>query len=253
MSCRLERTTLGKSRLLMRACSLNASGLVSVPLQRKAKTGEVSVHEGARGVMRNSSHGCPDGCANIYAYKDRSIGERKEEGDSENQLRPGQLQSRFSQLIEEQAKASTFKKRTAHDGLEVLTRAKKKQVQKAAGKAKAKAKTKAKGKAKASGKTRHRPVQVLKPQAANRVKEMRSSRLVLAGWQDVKTRATSTHNDDASISVKDTHRIYDKLEQRLSASMITIYTDEDVAGVKNVDQESVREAHQMIAELAGEG
>ena len=76
--------------------------------------------------MRNSSHGCPDGCAKIYAYKDRSIGERKEEGDSENQLRPGQLQSRFSQLIAEQAKASTFKKRTAHDGLEVLTRAKKK-------------------------------------------------------------------------------------------------------------------------------
>ena len=163
----------------------------------KRKTWEVSVHEGARGVMRNSSHGCPDGCANIYAYKDRSIGERKEEGDSENQLRPGQLQSRFSQLIEEQAKASTFKKRTAHHGLEVSTRAKKKpalttvaeegsdsgkpeledeedpesesqnggqlaQVQKAAGKAKAKAKTNAKGKAKAKGKTRVRSRQKTK-------------------------------------------------------------------------------------------
>ena len=30
------------------------------------------------------------------------------------------------ELMEEQAKASTFKKRTAHDGLEVLTRARKK-------------------------------------------------------------------------------------------------------------------------------
>ena len=47
-------------------------------VKRKAKTGEVPVHEGARGVMRNSSHGCPDGCANIYAYKDRDMGERKE-------------------------------------------------------------------------------------------------------------------------------------------------------------------------------
>ena len=122
--------------------------------------------------MRNSSHGCPDGCAKIYAYIDRNMGERKEEGDSQNQLRPGQLQSRFSQLIEEQAKASTFKKRTADDGLEVLTPAKKKQVQKAAGKARAKAKTKAKGKSKAMGKTRQRPVQVLKPQAAKRVKDM---------------------------------------------------------------------------------
>jgi hypothetical protein len=138
----------------------------------KRKTWEVSVHEGARGVMRNSSHGCPDGCAKIYAYIDRNMGERKEEGDSQNQLRPGQLQSRFSQLIEEQAKASTFKKRTADDGLEVLTPAKKKQVQKAAGKARAKAKTKAKGKSKAMGKTRQRPVQVLKPQAAKRVKDM---------------------------------------------------------------------------------
>ena len=134
--------------------------------------GEISLHEGARGVMRNSSHGCPDGCAKIYAYIDRNMGERKEEGDSQNQLRPGQLQSRFSQLIEEQAKASTFKKRTADDGLEVLTPAKKKQVQKAAGKARAKAKTKAKGKSKAMGKTRQRPVQVLKPQAAKRVKDM---------------------------------------------------------------------------------
>ena len=166
-------------------------------VKRKAKKGEVSVHEGARGVMRNSSHGCPDVCAKIYAYIDRIMGERKEEGDSQNQLRPGQLQSRFSQLIEEQAKASTFKKRTADDGLEVLTRAKKKpalttvaeegsdsgkpeledeedpesesqnggqlaQVQKAAGKAKAKAMTKAKGKAKAKGKTRVRSRQKTK-------------------------------------------------------------------------------------------
>ena len=92
-------------------------------------------------------------------------------------------------------------------------------------------------------------MQVLKRQAANRVNELRSSRLVLAGWQDVKTRATSTHFDEASISVKDTNRIYHKLEQRLSASMIAIYTDEDVAGVKNVDQESVDEAHQMIDDL----
>ena len=78
---------------------------------------------------------------------------------------------------------------------------------------------------------------------------MRSSRLVLADWQNVKTRATSTHFDEASNSVKETNRIHDKLEQRLSASMITIYTDEDAAGVENVDQESVDEAHQMIAEL----
>ena len=95
-------------------------------MKRKAETWEVSVHEGAPGVMRASSHGCPDGCAEIYLYIERNMGERKEECDSQNQLRPGQLQSRFSQLIAEQAKASTFKKRTAHDGLEVSTRAEKK-------------------------------------------------------------------------------------------------------------------------------
>ena len=62
-------------------------------VKRKAKKGEVSVHEGARGVMRNSSHDCPDGCANIYAYKDRSIGERKEEGDAIARINCGQASS----------------------------------------------------------------------------------------------------------------------------------------------------------------
>ena len=224
---------------------------------RKAKKEEVSVHEGARGVMRNSSHGCPDGCAQIYAYKDRIIGERKEEGDIENQLRPGQPQSRFSQLIAEQAKASTRAKKkpalttvakegsaSGVSGVDVMGMAlsygkpeledeeapesesqnggQLAQVQKAAGKAKAKGQDQGKGQGQGKG----------QDQGATRVRSMQKTKqVIITNMKQPKTQTETTtttqHNNNIIIInsiINNNNDINDNSTTSTSTITITITT-----------------------------
>ena len=83
---------------------------------RKATKDEISVHEGVRGVMRNSEHGNLDGSCRVFKYRDRSVAEKKIEATGDKELRKGQMKEKFAELMAAKEESLRMKKKKTAEG-----------------------------------------------------------------------------------------------------------------------------------------